>query len=49
MPPIAMKLISSSTHAILRRVRSGSKSAEKKQEVAMQATPTDTLAVWMLS
>ena len=46
---MAMKLISSSAQAIRRRVRSGSKSAEKKQEVAIQATPTDTLAVWMLS
>ena len=45
---MAMKLISSSLHWIRRRAISGSKSAEKKQDVAMQATPTDTLEVWML-
>ena len=46
---MAMKLISSSTHWIRRPVRIGSKSEEKKQVVAMQATPTETLEAWMLS
>ena len=44
-----MKLMSTSLQENRFRPNKGSNSEVKKQEVAMQATPIDTLAVWMLA
>ena len=46
---MAMKLIRTSGQDSRFRLMSGSSSVVKKQEVAMQATPTDTFDAWMLA
>ena len=44
-----MKLMRISFQETRVRLMSGSNKVVKKHEVAMQATPTDTFAVWMLA
>lgn len=46
---MAMKLMKTSAHDILFRLMSGSSSVVKKQDVAMQATPMETLEAWILA
>ncbi len=46
---MAMKLIRTSVQEIRFRLMSGSSSVVKKQDVAMQATPMETLEAWMLA
>ena len=49
MPAMAMKLIRKSFHDSLCLLIRGSKTAVKEQDVAMHATPTETLDAWMLA
>ena len=48
-PAMAIKLIRTSVQETRFRLMSGSRSVVKKQDVAMQATPTETFEAWMLA